>query len=88
MDRPGPLNEGSARSRLLGEAGPSSHGTVVSLRPPAMEDVYSCAGASIHYVTIGWAAFRRSRDWFVAELLFGSYPVLDILSVFAAALNI
>jgi hypothetical protein len=45
--------------------------------------------ASIHYVrAVGLPSFRWSRDRFVAQLLFGSYPVLDIFSVFAAALKI
>ncbi len=47
-------------------------------------------GASIKRVTngLGDPGFRWSRDRFVAQLFFGSYPVLDIFSVFAAALKI
>ena len=47
-------------------------------------------GASINYVTglLCGPRFRGSRDWFVTQLFFGSNPVLDILSLFAAALQI
>jgi hypothetical protein len=37
---------------------------------------------------LGRPRFRWSRDTFVAQLFFGSNPVLNILSVFAAALKI
>src|SRR5216684_3167195 len=48
------------------------------------------ADRSIRRVTngLGDPRFRWSRDWFVAELFFGSNPVLDIFSVFAPALKI
>jgi hypothetical protein len=39
-------------------------------------------------MAVGCPRFRWSRDRFVAQLFFGSYPVLDIFSVFAAALKI
>jgi hypothetical protein len=47
-------------------------------------------GASIRHITngLGGPRFRRYRDGFVAQLFFGSKPVLDIFSVFAAALKI
>jgi hypothetical protein len=37
---------------------------------------------------LGGSRLRWSRDRFVAQLFFGSNPVLDIFSVFAAALKI
>jgi hypothetical protein len=37
---------------------------------------------------LGGPRFRWSRDRFVAQLFFGSDPVLDIFSLFAAALKI
>jgi hypothetical protein len=37
---------------------------------------------------LGDRRFRWSRDRFVAQFLFNSNPVLDIFSVFAAALKI
>src|SRR5437016_1024906 len=47
-------------------------------------------GASNSHVTngLGDRRFRWSRDRFVAQFLFSSNPVLDIFSVFAAALKI
>src|SRR6266581_1450108 len=48
------------------------------------------AGPSIRHVTtcLGGPRFRWSRDRFVAQLFFSFNPVLDIFSVFAAALKI
>jgi hypothetical protein len=37
---------------------------------------------------LGGPRFRWSRDRFLAQLFFGSNPILDIFSVFAAALKI
>lgn len=37
---------------------------------------------------LGDPRFRRSRDKFVAQLFFGSNPVLDVFPVVAAALKI
>jgi hypothetical protein len=37
---------------------------------------------------LGGPRFRWSHDRFLAQLFFGSNPVLDVFSVFAAALKI
>jgi hypothetical protein len=37
---------------------------------------------------LGGPRFRCSPDRFVAQLFFGSNPILDVFSVFAAALKI
>jgi hypothetical protein len=37
---------------------------------------------------LGGLGFRWSRDRFLAQLFFGSNPILDIFSVFAFALQI
>jgi hypothetical protein len=37
---------------------------------------------------LGGPRFRWSHDRFLAQLFFGSNPILDIFSVFAAALKI
>jgi hypothetical protein len=37
---------------------------------------------------LGDPRFHESRDRFVVQLLFGSKPVLDSFSVFAATMNI
>jgi hypothetical protein len=54
------------------------------------DKMFTLRRASIRDVTngLGGPRFRRSRDGFVAQLFFGSHPVLDIFSVFAAALKI
>src|SRR6266704_721428 len=63
-------------------------------RPPNERSLRSWllgkTGTSIRRVTngLGDPRFRRSCDRFVAQLFFGSNPVLDIFSVSAAALKI
>ena len=75
---------------LLGKAGPSSR-RVCCLAGVTYETRCLLIGrASIRRVTngLGGSRFRWSRDRFVAQLFFGSNPVLDVFSVFAAALKI
>ena len=76
---PPPPNERSLRSWLQGKTGPSSRGIRCLL----------IGGASMRRVTngLGDPRFRWSLDRFVAQLFFGSNPILDIFSVFAAALK-
>ena len=69
---PPPPNDTSDRARLLGKAGPSSCGA-------SIKDVPTC---------LGGLRFHYSWDRFVAQLSFSAKPVLDIFSVFAAALKI
>src|SRR5258708_39214839 len=61
------------------------------LPPASCEPGFLLVGrSSIRRVAnaLGGLCFRRSRDRFVAQLFFGSHPVLDIFSVFPAALKI
>src|SRR6266852_1944215 len=87
---PPPPNERSLRSWLLGKTGPSSRGICSLARAIHETRCLLIGGASIRRVTngLGDPRFRWSRDRFVAQLFFGSNPVLDIFSVFAAALKI
>jgi hypothetical protein len=87
---PASLNERSAHSRLLGKAGPSFGGVCCLARATLRDNMFTHRRASIRRVTncLGGSRLRWSRDRFVAQLFFGSNPVLDIFSVFAAALNI
>ena len=89
-DWPPPPNERSLRSWLLGKTGPSSRGICSLARAIHETRCLLIGGASIKRVTngLGDPRFRWSRDRFVAQLFFGSNPVLDIFSVFAAALKI
>jgi hypothetical protein len=81
-------NERSVWSRLLGEAGPSSRGAIARAAYK-IRCLLTC-GASIRRITNGLSGprLRWFRDRFVAQFFFGSNPVLDIFSVFAAALKI
>src|SRR6266581_6347085 len=85
-----PLNERCLRSWLLGKTGPSSRGICCLARGTRETRCLLISGASIRRVTngLGGPCFRWFRDRFVAQLFFGSNPVLDIFSVFAAALKI
>src|SRR6266850_2968927 len=75
---------------LLGKAGPSSRRVCCLAGVTYETRCLLIGGASIRRVTngLGGLRFRWSRDKFVAQLFFGSHPVLDIFSVFAAALKI
>src|SRR2546426_4595194 len=86
---PPPLNE-RCRSWLLGKTGPSSRGICCLARGTRETRCLLISGASNRRVTngLGGPCFRWSRDRFVAQLFFGSNPVLDIFSVFAPALKI
>ena len=72
------------------QAGPSSRGMCRLARVTCETRCLLIGGASIRRVAnaLGDPCFRWSRDRFVAQLFFGSHPVLDIFSVFAAALKI
>src|SRR6266404_6260742 len=72
------------------QAGPSSRGVCCLARATCEIRCLLTRGASIRRITNGLTGprFRWSRDRFVAQLFFGSNPVLDIFSVFAAALKI
>ncbi len=72
------------------QAGPSSRGVCCLARATCEIRCLLTRGASIRRITNGLTGprFRWPRDRFVAQLFFGSNPVLDILSVFAAALKI
>ncbi len=72
------------------QAGPSSRGICWLARATCETGCLLIGGSSIRRVAnaLGDPCFRRSRDRFVAQLFFGSHPVLDIFSVFAAALKI
>ncbi len=72
------------------QAGLSSRGVCCLARVTYETRCLLIGVASIRRVTYGLSGlrFRRSSDRFVAQLLFSSNPVLDIFSVFAAALNI
>jgi len=87
---PPPLNERCLRSWLLGKTGPSSRGICCLARGTRETRCLLISGASNRRVTngLGGPCFRWFRDRFVAQLFFGSIPVLDIFSVFAAALKI
>ena len=87
---PRPPNERSLRSWLIGKTWPSSRGIRCLARGTRETRCLLIGGTSIRRVTngLGDPRFRWSRDWFVAELFFGSNPVLDIFSVFAPALKI
>src|SRR5260370_38358383 len=82
--RTGPSNERSARSRLLGKAGPSSPGGLLSRSCHLRDKVFTHRRALIRRVTNGLsrARFCWSPDRFVAQLFFGSNPVLHSFSVF------
>src|SRR6266849_3560922 len=78
---------------LLGKAGPSSRRVCCLARVTYETRCLLIGGTSIRQVTdgLGGPRFCWSRHWFVAHrfhLFFGSNPVLDIFSVFAAALKI
>jgi len=77
-------------SRLLGKAWPLSRGVCCLARATCEIRCLLTRGASIRRITNGLSGprFRWCRDRFVAQLFFGSNPVLDIFSVFAAALKI
>src|SRR5258708_6281008 len=81
---PPPPNKRSVRSRLL------KPGVCCLARVTYETRSLLIGGTSIRQVTngLGGPRFRWSRHWFVAHLFFGSNPVLDIFSVFAAALKI
>ena len=75
---------------LLGKAGPSSRRVCCLAGVTYETRCLLIGGASIRQVTngVGGPRFCWSRDRFVAQLFFGSNPVLNIFSVFAAALKI
>ncbi len=75
---------------VLGKARPSSGGVWCLARAAYEIRCLLMDGASNRRVTngLGGPCFRWFRDRFVAQLFFGSNPVLDIFSVFAAALKI
>ena len=75
---------------LLGKTGPSSRRVCCLAGVTYETRCLLIGGASIRQVTngVGGPRFCWSRDRFVAQLFFGSQPVLDIFSVFAAALKI
>src|SRR5882762_7598220 len=75
---------------LLGKAGPSSRRVCCLAGVTYETRCFLIGRASIRQVTngLGGPRFCWSRDRFVAQLFFGSHPVLDIFSVFAAALKI
>src|SRR5882762_7755235 len=79
---PPPLNERSLRSWLLGKTGPSSRGICCLARGTRETRCLLISSASNRRVT------NALGDRFVAQLFFCSNPVLDIFSVFAAALTI
>src|SRR6266436_9993655 len=72
------------------QAGPSSRGIRCLARGTRETRCLLMADRSIRRVTngLGDPRFRWSCDRFVAQLFFGSNPVLDIFPVFAAALKI
>ncbi len=74
----------------FGNPGRQTAESTVSLAPLARQDEYSHPGASINpaIACLGGPRFRYSRDRFVAQLCFGSNPIFDIFSLFAAALKI
>src|SRR5260370_21021096 len=84
---PPPPNEPCLRSWLLGKTGPSSRGICCLARGTRETRCLLIGGASIRRVSNGFC-FRWSLDRFVAQLFFGSNPVLDIFSVLAATLKI
>jgi len=87
---PSPPNERSVRSRLAGKAGPpDSRGCCLARLTCETRCLLICI-MSIRRTTsgVGGPRYRWSRDRFLAQLLFGSNPVLDIFSVIAAALKI
>ncbi len=90
--RPGPPppNKRSLRSWLLGKTGLSSRGICCLARVTYETRCLLIGGISISRITngLGDPRFRWSRDRFVSQLLFSPNPVLDIFSVFAAALKI
>jgi hypothetical protein len=75
---------------LLAKTGPSSRGICCLARGTRETRCLLIGGASIRRVAngLGSLCFRWSRDRFVAQLFFGSNPVLDIFSVLAAPLKI
>ncbi len=75
---------------LLGKAGPSSRRVCCLAGVTYETRCLLIGGSSIRQVTngVGGPRFCWSRDRFVAQLFFGSHPVLHIFSVFAAALKI
>ena len=84
-----PPNERSVRSRLLTPC-PSSHRVCCLARVTYGTRCLLIGGASIRQVAngLGGPRFRWYPDRFVAQLFFGPNPVLNIFSVFAAALKI
>ncbi len=90
-DRPAPHQTRDLSGLTLrGKAGPSSHRGCCPARANCEAKCYLIRGPSISHVTTGMRdhRFRWSCDRFLAQLFFGPYPVLDIFSVFAAALKI
>src|SRR5260370_26005094 len=87
---PPPPDERSLRSWPLGRTGPPSRGVRCLARGTRETRCLLIGETSIRRVTngLGDPRVRWSRDRFVAHLFFGSNPVLDIFSVFAAALKI
>src|ERR1700730_7878793 len=87
---PPPPNEISVRSRLQGNPGPQAVGGCCLTRVNCETRWLLIRGASIRHVTtgLGGPRFRWYRDRFLAQLFCGSNTVLDISSVFAAALKI
>src|SRR5437773_2478909 len=87
---PCPPNERSLRSWLIGKTWPSSRGIRCLARGTRETRCLLIGKALIRRATNGLSdpRFRWSLDRFVAQLFFGSNPVLDIFSVFAPALKI
>src|SRR5713226_6380423 len=75
-----------------GQAAPSSRGVCCLARATYETRCLLIGRSSIRRVTTGLGGpgprFRWPRDRFVAQLFFGYNPILDIFSVFAAALKI
>jgi hypothetical protein len=85
LARPG--TKGLSILECLGNPGRQTAESTVSTVPLARQDEYSDPKASINPAIgcLGDPRFRCSRDRFVAQLFFGSNPVFDIFSRFAAA---
>jgi hypothetical protein len=84
-DWPAPPNERSVRSRLL-KPGRQAVGSVSSLMSLARQDVCSLVGRQLDALRTPWATLVFAGP--AAGSPLNSNPVLDIFSVFAAALKI
>jgi hypothetical protein len=71
-------------------AAPVKPSGLLSRSRPLQDKMFTHSGASIRQVAngLGGPRFRWYPDRFVAQLFFGPNPVLNIFSVFAAALKI